>query len=153
MFDKQISDVEWAPHGYDFIVISGSQPSTMTLYDREGKAKFEFGKQYRNTVRYSPLGHIVLMGGFGNLAGEMEFWDKDKMKQVSTCKAYCSVKNEWAPDGIHFSSAVLFPRVRVDNEITVFNYLGEKVATKSFSQSELYGFEFRPLPIENFKQQ
>lgn len=66
------------------------------------------------------------------------------MKQISSTKAYCSVKHEWSPDGITFASAVLFPRVRVDNEITLFNYLGDKVAYRSFKTTELYGFEWQP---------
>jgi translation initiation factor 2A len=76
VFDNQVSDVAWAPTGNDFIVISGKMPAVCTLYTKDGIPKFEFGKLYLNTIRYTPHDDLVLLGGFGSLAGEMQFWVK-----------------------------------------------------------------------------
>lgn len=70
-----IQDLKWVPTGEKFIVISGVQPAVATLYDKNGVPLFEFGKRYRNTIRICPFSQTVLIGGFGNLAGEVDFWD------------------------------------------------------------------------------
>ena len=109
------------------MVISGMQPATATLFDKDANPLFEFGKRYRNTIRFCPFSNAALIGGFGNLAGEMDFWHLDKMKELGKTKAYCSVSTEWAPDGLHFMTAVLHKRVKVDNELKIFKANGEQL--------------------------
>ncbi len=70
-----IQDVAWVPNGVTFIVISGVQPATATLYDKDCNPLFEFGKRYRNTIRICPFSQCAMIGGFGNLTGEIDFWD------------------------------------------------------------------------------
>jgi len=48
-------DVAWLPNAEAFIVISGVQPSTATLYDKNCNALFEFGKNFRNTIKICPF--------------------------------------------------------------------------------------------------
>lgn len=55
VFDNMIQDVAWVPNGSAFIVISGVQPATATLYDKNCNPQFEFGKRYRNTIRVCPF--------------------------------------------------------------------------------------------------
>lgn len=55
------------------------------------------------------LGSVVLVGGFGNLAGEMDFYgmtDHGNCERMATCHASCTVSVEWAADGIHTITAV-----------------------------------------------
>ena len=70
-----IQDIAWVPNGEQFIVISGVQPATSTLYDLNCNPLFEFGKRYRNTIRICPFSQVAMIGGFGNLTGEIDFWD------------------------------------------------------------------------------
>jgi translation initiation factor 2A len=65
------------PDGQSFIVISGLQPATATLFDSNCNPVFEFGKRYRNTIRFDKFSNALLLGGFGNLAGEIDFWSLD----------------------------------------------------------------------------
>lgn len=37
---------------------------------------FTFGEAHRNTISWSPHGRFVCLAGFGNLAGDMDFWDR-----------------------------------------------------------------------------
>lgn len=37
---------------------------------------FEFGEAHRNSISWSPHGRFVCLAGFGNLAGDMDFWDR-----------------------------------------------------------------------------
>jgi translation initiation factor 2A len=55
VFENMIQDVAWLPTGHSFIVISGTQPATATLYDKDCNPLFEFGKRYRNTIRVCPF--------------------------------------------------------------------------------------------------
>jgi len=36
VFDNQIQDVQWTPTGKEFIVVSGQQPATATMYNADG---------------------------------------------------------------------------------------------------------------------
>ncbi len=70
-----IHDVAWSPDSQNFIVISGFMPATSVIYNKDCKPFYEFGKHHRNTIRYSPFSRFVMIAGFGNLSGEMDFWD------------------------------------------------------------------------------
>lgn len=126
-----IHDVKWSAAGDYFIVISGTQPSTSTLYDKEGNPLFEFGKRYRNTIRIDPFSNAAIIGGFGNLAGEIDIWSLGKQYEIGKTKAYCTVGIEWAPNGTHFMTSVLYERVKVDNEVKIFLANGQLMYTLS----------------------
>jgi translation initiation factor 2A len=138
VFDGQIHDLAWSPAGDSFIVISGMQPATATLYDKNSNPLFEFGKRYRNTIRIDPFSNATLIGGFGNLAGEVDFWSLDTSKEIGKTKAYCTVTVEWAADGKHLMTAVLHERVKVDNEVKIFKANGALLTSLSYHESELY---------------
>jgi translation initiation factor 2A len=114
------------------------QPATATLFDKNNNPLFEFGKRYRNTIRIDPFSNSTLIGGFGNLAGEVDFWCLDTHKELGKTKAYCSVSVEWAKDGKHVMCAVLHERVKVDNEIRIIRPNGQLICSKSYKESELY---------------
>jgi translation initiation factor 2A len=100
------------------------------LYDKDCNPLFEFGKRYRNTIRVCPFSQMAMIGGFGNLTGEVDFWDLEKLRQIGKTKAYCSVGIEWAPDGVSLMTSVLYERVRVDNMISMFTPSGQKLFGK-----------------------
>lgn len=109
-----INDVEWVD-SERFIVIAGNQPALATLYDKDCNPLFEFGKRYRNTIRVCPFSQLCLIGGFGNLKGDFDLWSLDSLEQVGKARADCAIGIEWAPDGKHLMTSVLFERVKVDN--------------------------------------
>jgi translation initiation factor 2A len=135
-----IQDVQWIHSGERFIMISGLQPATATLYDKHSNPLFEFGKRYRNTIRTCPFSQSVLIGGFGNLAKEVDIWNITGTTCIEQGKAkmHCTVGIEWSPDGKYLMSAVLNDRVKVDNEVVILNALGKVVSSISFKESELY---------------
>jgi len=55
VFDNMIQDVKWTTNGQNFIVVSGQQPATATMYNADGQPHFEFGKRFRNTIRLCPF--------------------------------------------------------------------------------------------------
>lgn len=51
-----------------------------------GLKTLSFGKNNRNTVKRDPFDRLVLMGGFGNLRGEIDIWDMKTKKKISQSK-------------------------------------------------------------------
>lgn len=50
-------------------------PATAVLYKKDCTPLYEFGKSHKNTIKFSPFSRFVMIGGFGNLSGDMDFWD------------------------------------------------------------------------------
>lgn len=120
------------------------QPAVATLYDKDSNPLFEFGKRYRNTIRIDPFSNAALIGGFGNLAGELDVWDLSKHIEIAKTKSNCTVGIEWAPDGKHFMSAVLHERVKVENEVRIFLANGQLLQTIDYHQHELNEVHWQP---------
>ena len=139
-----IHDVAWNPNGMEFIAISGFMPAGSVLYDSFSVPKFEFGRHHKNTIKWSPLSRFVCLAGFGNLPGDMEFWDVYSLKQIGTCKSGSAVSCKWAPDGRRILTGVLNPRLRVSNNYKIFKYNGELLQHVDFSNSELYEVIWKP---------
>lgn len=142
VFDNNIQDVAWVDE--QFIVISGTQPATATLFDKNCHPLFEFGKRYRNTIRICPFQQVVMIGGFGNLTGEIDFWSLDTLKQLGTTKSYCAVDIEWAPDGQTLMTGVLYWRVKVDNAINLFSATGSRLLGKGLHFEQLTSVYWQP---------
>ncbi len=120
-----ISDAQWAPgggkaaHPAQFVVLAGRMPAAAALYNARAEPVFEFGQAHRNTVAFSPHGRFLVLAGFGNLAGEMDFWDRHKQKLLGRTSSHCSVGYGWSPCGRYFMTATLAPRMNVDNGVKV----------------------------------
>lgn len=152
VFENILQDVAWLPNGEQFIVISGNQPSTSTLYDKNCKPLFEFGKRYRNTVRICPFSQLALIGGFGNLKGNFDLWRLDKLEDVGSAKADCAITIDWSPDGQNIMTAVLYERVKVDNQINLFSGCGNKEVKGGHQFKQLDYAAWQPSPPGTYKK-
>jgi translation initiation factor 2A len=99
-------------------------PSSSTLYNAQGVPIYQFGTAHRNTIRWAPHGRFLCIAGFGNLAGEMDFYDVVYMKKLGSNTAHCSVQSMWSPDSRFFLTATVAPRMNVDNGFKIFTYRG-----------------------------
>ena len=125
IFDNQIQDVKWTNNGDSFIVMSGQQPSTPTLYDAEGQPVFEFGKRFRNTIRICPFDNFLMIGGFGNITkGEMDIWNMEEQTEIGKGKAPCATKIEWSACGRYILTCTLYERLKVDNNFCIYRANG-----------------------------
>jgi len=91
-----------------------------------------------------------MIGGFGNLTGEIDFWSLDKLQQLGTTKSYCAVDIEWAPDGLTLMTAVLYWRVKVDNAVNLFSATGKKLIAKGLPFEHLDSVQWQPHPAGTF---
>jgi translation initiation factor 2A len=78
--------VQWCPDSRKFVAITGNSPPKITMYSMSGKPVFSFGSLYRNTVRWSPHGRFLMLGGFGGMAGEVDFWDVTRERRLGTAR-------------------------------------------------------------------
>lgn len=131
-----VYDVKWNPKGDRFIVAAGNMPSRSTMYNEKAEACYEFGEAHRNTILFAPHSRFVCIAGFGNLAGEMDFYDTYKLKKLGVAIAHCSVAYGWSPDSRYFMTATLAPRMNVDNNYKIFKYNGVgPIAQEGFTQA------------------
>ena len=73
-----IQAASWSPTEDIFIMIRGYQPAQVSLWkfveDRPVFIKVLSEKAHRNSVKWNPFGTVCLVAGFGNLAGDMDFY-------------------------------------------------------------------------------
>lgn len=148
--DGAVHDVEWCPIQDEFLLLGGDLPCRMNLFDgKKANQKMEFGTGHRNTIRFNPFGRFVVLGGFGQLAGDTDFWDKAGRKKLGSIRMECCVVSGWSPDGRHFLAATTHPRMRVDNKIEIYDYCANRLGALPFE--ELLWAGWRPRPRGAFQ--
>eukprot|EP00271_Cylindrocystis_brebissonii_P005728 TRINITY_DN17941_c0_g1_i1.p1 TRINITY_DN17941_c0_g1~~TRINITY_DN17941_c0_g1_i1.p1 ORF type:complete len:626 (+),score=122.31 TRINITY_DN17941_c0_g1_i1:276-2153(+) len=140
--DGPIHDVQWASSGKEFCVVHGYMPAKTMLFDSKCRALFDFGSGPRNIVRWSPYNRYICLAGFGNLPGDVEWWDRQQLKRVGAVRAAMGVSIEWAPTGQHCMVATTAPRLQVDNGIRIYGCDGTLFYTQNFSS--LFQAEWQP---------
>eukprot|EP01025_Chloroclados_australasicus_P059651 TRINITY_DN7554_c0_g1_i1.p1 TRINITY_DN7554_c0_g1~~TRINITY_DN7554_c0_g1_i1.p1 ORF type:complete len:634 (+),score=76.72 TRINITY_DN7554_c0_g1_i1:142-2043(+) len=129
-----IHDVQWSPKGEHFLVVCGFMPAKTILFDSKCKPIYNIGSGPVNTVRWNPQGRFFVVAGFGNLPGDMTFYDK---KANGKCFVMGKVRSTsvdcvWSPCGRFLLTKIVAPRLRVDNSFKIFTYYGEQVHLESF---------------------
>ncbi|KAJ3156693.1 hypothetical protein HDU86_003917 [Geranomyces michiganensis] len=145
-----IHDVTWSPNAKEFVVVYGSMPAKATLFDHRANPIYDFGSAARNTVKFNAHGRLLFIGGFGNLAGDMDIWDRKTFKKLATVHAANSSSCEWCPDGKHIMTATLYKRLKVDNGIKLWHYTG--VLVHAVDVKEMYQVGWRNTPAEYYPE-
>lgn len=78
---------EWSPKGNEFCVVYGYMPAKATFFNLKCDPVFEVAEASRNSIYFNPFGNIVLLGGFGNLRGNVEVWDAKDKKLITSFQA------------------------------------------------------------------
>ncbi|CAB9526015.1 Eukaryotic translation initiation factor 2A [Seminavis robusta] len=132
--DGPVMDVSWMPNATKspcFVVIAGRMPAMASMHHGlTAEPLFLFGNAHRNTISWAPHGRFVCVAGFGNLAGGMSFWDRNKLKLIPPTgqnTASCTVGFGWSPDSRLFGVSTTTPRMNVDNGYRLFRYNGEQI--------------------------
>jgi len=91
-------------------------PAKTMLFDQRVRTLHDFGASPHN---FNPQGRLIVLAGFGNLAGKIEIVDCRTLSKMCTIDApnmsYC----EWSLDGRFLLTATLSPWLRVDNGIKI----------------------------------
>ncbi|KAI9502630.1 eukaryotic translation initiation factor eIF2A-domain-containing protein [Coemansia spiralis] len=145
-----IHDVAWNPVEKEFVVVYGYMPAKTALFNHRVEMVFDFGIAPRNFVRFNPHGRVLSIAGFGNLSGQIDLWDRKKLKKICTVDGHGASFCEWGPDGRYLMAATLSPRLRVDNGIRIWHYSGALVYRQEMDV--LYQVDWRPAPVSRFPQ-
>lgn len=86
-----VYDVSWSPRGEEFVAVHGFMPAKAILFDASARPRFDFGTGPYNTVRWSPLSRFLILAGFGNLPGDVHFFDRYGAPLSSTIFLRCSL--------------------------------------------------------------
>lgn len=151
--DKEgpIHDFAWSPRSDEFIVLYGYVPAKAMLFDLKCKEIFEFPVGSKNHIRWNQRGSLICFGGFGNLPGHVEIWSRSgAIRRVGHCQSQGSSLCEWAPDGGTLITAVLTPRLRVDNNFKLWNWDGTLLSSNAYK--ELYHVAWREMSSKLFKE-
>ncbi|KAK6122225.1 hypothetical protein DH2020_044028 [Rehmannia glutinosa] len=143
-----VHDVQWSFSGKEFAVVYGFMPAMATIFDKKCNPLLELGTGPYNTIRWNPKGKFICLAGFGNLPGDMAFWDYLEKKKLGATKAELSVTSEWSPDGRYFMTATTAPRLQVDNGIKIFHHNGSLYFKRMFDK--LFQVEWKPELPDKF---
>eukprot|EP00930_Biecheleria_cincta_P001984 TRINITY_DN103061_c0_g1_i1.p1 TRINITY_DN103061_c0_g1~~TRINITY_DN103061_c0_g1_i1.p1 ORF type:complete len:633 (-),score=136.55 TRINITY_DN103061_c0_g1_i1:221-2119(-) len=140
-----IHDVQWNPTQDEFVLLHGQLPCPATLHEgKKGSKRMDFGSGHRNTIKWDNFGRFFVLGGYGQLLGDTDFWDKPGKRLMGSNRMECCVVCGWAPDGRHFLTATTAPRMRVDNKVEVYDYVGNLLTKLAFDELLLAGWRPRP---------
>ena len=117
-------------------------PARVMLFDQRVRTLHDFGTSFTNYISFNPQSRLVLLGGFGNLAGKIDVYDRRSLTKISSIDASNTSHCEWSADGKFILTATLSPRLRVDNGIKVWYLLGQLVHVQECE--ELYQASWRP---------
>ncbi|KAF8577018.1 translation initiation factor eIF-2A [Ramaria rubella] len=146
--DKEgpISDFAWSPNSKEFGVVYGYMPAKTVLFDQRVRTLHDFGSSPTNFISFNPQGRLILLAGFGNLAGKVDLYDRRSLARVCTIDAPNTSFCEWSPDGRFLLTATLSPRLRVDNGIKIWHCTGPLVHVQLVD--ELYQASWRCMPLD-----
>lgn len=141
--DKEgaIYSYDWSPDGKEFAVVYGFMPAKAVLFNTKCEKIFDFGTGPRSVVQYNPQGNILLIAGFGNLRGDMQFWSRKDFTLINQLSAPDTTQFEWCPDGQHIVTATCSPRLKVDNGFTVWNYTTGQIFKAEMKELFSVGWE------------
>ena len=91
-------------------------PAKTVLFDQRVRMLHDFGSSLTNYISFNPQGRLILLAGFGNLAGKVDLFDGHSLTRMCTIDAPNTSWCEWSPDGRFLLTAMLSPRLRVDNQ-------------------------------------
>jgi len=125
-------------------------PAKAALFDQRGRPLHDFGNNFYNFVAFNSHGRLVALGGFGNLRGTLDIFDRRSLAKVTTIDAANASFCQWSPDGRFILTATLSPRLRVDNGIKIWHCAGDLMHVEMID--ELYQASWRPIPVDQVPQ-
>eukprot|EP00906_Rhabdomonas_costata_P031800 RCo044871 len=153
---ERVHDVVWSPVGTEFVAVYGEMPGNKaTLFSQHGEVVFQFPTAARNTVSWSPDGRLLLIAGFGNLNGEMNVWNREKLSsrgnqgRIGQMGDSSVTSFSWSPDSRSILTSVCAPRMQVDNRAVLWKHNGTVLHKADYDA--LFLAEFAPVPAQRFQ--
>lgn len=71
------------------MVVAGFMPAKVTLFTDKCKPLYDLGSGPYNLARWNPQGRFLALAGFGNLPGDVAFFDR---KADGKCKPLGTIR-------------------------------------------------------------
>ena len=138
----------WAPNKSQFIVVYGFVPAKATLFNKKCEPVFDFGSgAHCDIALFNSQGTLLLLGGFGNLEGNIEIWDIGGKKSVAKFEAPNTTDVKWSPDGQHIYTATCAPKFRMSNGFKIWHYTSTLLHETNYASpggKELWEVTWKP---------
>lgn len=121
-------------------------PAKAMIFDSRVRPIHDFGSAPVNTILFNPQARLLLLAGFGNLAGKIDVIDRRSLTKIATIEAPNTSHCAWSPCGRFLLTAVLSPRLRVDNGIKIWHCSGPLMHLQPID--ELYQASWRPTSVD-----
>merc|ERR1719402_24327 len=145
--------VEWSPLCKEFAVCYGFMPARVTIYNLKCNPVYDFGEGPRNAIYYNHFGNLVILGGFGNLRGNVEVWDVKGKQMVSKTTAPDSTHLKWDPTGEFYMTCTTAPRLRIGNGYKVWHCSGTLLHKHDWEEKqELFDVAWQNLPKDKLQE-
>jgi translation initiation factor 2A len=147
--DKEgpIHDFCWSPNSKEFGVVYGYMPAKSVVFDHRVRVLHDFGMGPHNTILFNPQARLLLLAGFGNLAGKIDIYERKTLNKVCTIDGPNTSWCEWSPDGRFILTATLSPRLRVDNGVKIWHCTGPLVYVHMVE--EMYQAGWKPTLVDD----
>lgn len=128
--EGSIHDLRWSPNGREFICIFGQPPPKAVIFNAWCEPVYSFGTNKINTLMWSLDGRRFILAGFGNMSGSIHVYNRrgqqDPIK-ISQIDSPYAVTCRWSACGNAITTATVSPKLRVDNNFTVFDVYGRQI--------------------------
>jgi len=146
---EEVHAFAWEPKGHRFAVVhgAGSNKHDVSFYTMAGKAFTllkKLDKRSANALFWSPRGGFIVLAGFENMGGVLEFYNVEDMESMRSDTHHMVTDLAWDPTGRFVATSTSYWRYQLDNGYTIWTFQGKMLchATKD----KFYQFQWRPRP-------
>lgn len=117
--DKKILAFAWEPSGHRFAVIYGDEPTlTVSFYSMKTPGKVTelttLSNKQADSLFWSPKGNLVVLAGLKE--GKLEFFDVDRLAQISSVANVKANQVVWNPSGEYVATVSTIPQEEFDSD-------------------------------------
>lgn len=146
---EKVHTFAWEPKGHRFAVVHGDGPRpSVSFYDmRDEKGRLgvrhlgTLTNKACNAIFWSPTGHNIILAGFKQLNGQLEFFNVDEMETLNTAEHFMATDVEWDPTGRYVASSVTSVQP-MENGFIIWSFNGKQLY--SMPRDRFFQFMWRP---------
>lgn len=132
----------WSPNSEEFVIISGSLPAHIIIYNKYGEAKMVLGALYRNFAEWSPDSNKIVVAGFGNIDTKIDVRNCSSLALVGSVKSNHATFFRWCKSSDKYLTAITFDKLKVDNGFRLISCDGTVLTSVDMRDKQLYQVMF-----------
>eukprot|EP01097_Dermamoeba_algensis_P008409 TRINITY_DN5604_c0_g2_i5.p1 TRINITY_DN5604_c0_g2~~TRINITY_DN5604_c0_g2_i5.p1 ORF type:complete len:575 (-),score=99.34 TRINITY_DN5604_c0_g2_i5:401-2125(-) len=119
---KDISVIQfaWEPKGTKFAILTDAQRPDVSFYHIDGK-KLEhlktLEKKAVSKLSWSPQGQFIVLGGFKQFNGVLEFFNTQEMETMSIQEHFMATDVDWDPTGRFVATYVCHWKTQIEKRL------------------------------------